>query len=362
MLVSITVAFSFHYVSRISALGEMDYIWLTETITLGRPLSLLVGGCGAFVTVLLWVNYRPIGRWKPGFGLFLLLAALTWLIAAWLSVTRGSPFDVSLLGVPLVLLMIWFKPIPVNEVMRAIDLWALSVVCLSIAFIILQGAEFVVTSDPSLYSRRWSIPTPFGTLVERWAGHLGNVNFSGSIGAAILVYGITRAGVVRGISVTGGLVILILSESRSAIAAALVGVFVFLVTLILKRKQFRFVAVCGVATITAIPIFGFFLLDPSLNGRTTIWVNSVNAWWESPIFGDQQESSITGSSHNLLIDIAFHFGLAGALPMLAAMTVLTFLVAKTTQGGPAFVLPLFAMVLVSNSMDRFISVYYITPR
>ena len=258
MLISITVAFSFHYVSRVSALGEMDYIWLTETIYLGRPLGVLVGGCGAFVTVLLWVNYRPIGRWKPGFGLFLLLAALTWLIATLLSVTRGSPFDVSLLGVPLVLLMIWFKPIPVNEVMRAIDLWALSVVCLSIAFIILQGAEFVVTSDPYLYSRRWPIPTPFGTLVERWAWPFGNVNFSGPLGAAVLVYGSTRSGVVRCYCVLGGLLILTLSESRSAVGAAIVGLVIFIAPRLKRAERPRPLAASGLVALAVISLSAIF--------------------------------------------------------------------------------------------------------
>jgi hypothetical protein len=126
LLISVTVTFSVHYVSRVSAIGVMDYIRLPGSITVGRPLSLLVGCIGACVTVLLWLLYRPTARWSPKFTLFLVLVWATWLVAVALSALDGTTLDLALTGVPLLLMMIWSKPVPLGAVLRAIDLWALS--------------------------------------------------------------------------------------------------------------------------------------------------------------------------------------------------------------------------------------------
>ena len=359
LLVSITLTFSVHFASRISAIGQMDYIRYSESMSLGRPLSLLAGGIGALLTTLLWLIYRPTGRWNAQFTLFLALVGATWLVAVGLSATQGSPLDASLLGLPLLLAMIWAKPVPIRDVLRAIDFWALSTVGLAAAFIGLQWAGLAVTSDP-IYLRRWQIPTPFGTVIERWAGPFGNVNFAGPLGAAILVYGLTRSGMVRLISVAGGLIILILSESRSAIAAAIVGVTVLVVAQAMKRGRLRPLASFGAVGLAAISISGLLLLDPSLNGRTSIWVNYLDAWWDNPIWGLRLQGGLTSSGHNTLIDTALQYGLAGLLPMLGALAVLTFMAFKVARRGPAFVLPLLAVVLVGCSMDRLIDLRYFT--
>ncbi len=364
LFICITVTFAVHYVSRISAIGEMDYIRLSESISIGRPLSVLVGGVGASVTTLLWLKYRPTCTWTANFNLFFLFIGATWVSVTVLSFTQGSPFDVSLLGVPLVLVMIWAKPVPLGVVLRAIDLWAMSIVGLSVTYLVLQWAEFVVTSGPlgDPYLRRWEIVTPFGTIIERWAGPFGNVNFSGPLGAVILVYGITRSGIVRRVSVVGGLLILVLSESRSAFGAAIVGVATLILIRLTEVRGRHRILSTGLAAVTALPLVGLFLLDTDLNGRLPIWADYLKAWWEQPILGLRNSGGIGGIGHNVFIDTAYQFGLVGLIPMLCAFAVLSIMAARTLRYGPAYALPMVATLIVGFSMDRLIDLRYLTPQ
>ncbi len=363
LFICITVTFAVHYVSRISAIGEMDYIRLSESISIGRPLSLLVGGVGASVTTLLWLKYRPTCSWTANFNLFFLLIGATWVSVTVLSLTQDSPFDVSSLGVPLVMVMIWAKPVPLRVVLRAIDLWAMSVVGLSITYLVLQWAELVVTSDNVyVYLRRWEIVTPFGTIIERWAGPFGNVNFSGPLGAVILVYGITRSGIVRRVSVVGGLLILVLSESRSAFGAAIIGVATLILIRLTEVKGRHRIVSAGVAALAALPLAGLFLLDTDLNGRTPLWADYLKGWWEQPILGVRSLGGIGTSGHNVFIDTAYQFGLVGLIPILCVFAVLSIMVAPTLRQGPAYALPMMATLIFSFSMERLIDLRYLTPQ
>lgn len=358
LLISVTLTFSVHYVSPFFAIGQMEYIRFSDSLSVGRPLGLLLGSMGAGVTSLLWLRYQPTGRWNSKFKLFLWLVGVTWLVAVALLAIHGSPLDISILGLPLLMVMIWAKPLPLRDVLRAIDLWALSVVGLAATYIGLQWAGLVVTSDPSL--RRWQIVTPFGTVIERWTGPFGNVNFSGPLGAAILVYGITRTGMVRRFSVVGGLVVLVLSESRSAIAATVVGVAVFLVRRVMNGRHRRPLGAAGITALAALTLIGAFLLDTGLNGRTAIWAWSLEKWWEHPILGPHSLPSASTNGHNLLIDTAFQYGIVGLLPMIGALIVLTSMVVQKSRRGGTFELPMLAMVALNSNLDRLFYPPYFT--
>jgi len=325
----------------------MGYIQLSESISIGRPLSVLVGGVGACVTTLLWLKYRPTCTWTANFNLFFLLIGATWVSVTVVSFTQGSPFDVSSLGVPLVMVMIWAKPVPLRVVLRAIDLWAMSVVGLSVTYLVLQWAELVVTSDPlgDLYLRRWDLVTPFGTIIERWAGPFGNVNFSGPLGAVILVYGITRSGIIRRVSVVGGLVILVLSESRSAFGATIVGVATLILIRLTEGRGRHQIVSAGIVAVAALPLVGLFLLDTDLNGRTQIWADYLKAWWEQPILGP---GDFGGNGHNVFIDTAYQFGLVGLIPTLCAFAVLLIMAARTLRNCPAYAPPMMATLIGVN--------------
>jgi len=188
---------------------------------------------------------------------------------------------------------------------------------------------------------RWSIPIPWLDIPARWEGMFGDPNNAGFIGAFLIVYGLRRTGLFRIYIVVVGSLIVILSQSRTALLAVLIGLAVLLFASSWYRaRRFR-------TSTTMLLIFGSLLfaiagllsIDSTFNGRVPIWKASLDLVSENPLFGiGSRGFSVAASageipwnnidSHNILLDTLLRNGLGAFLLAGAFIVVCLILVTR----------------------------------
>lgn len=336
------------------------HIWPTEPTFRGQPPAVFVACVGLIVAIALWATGRPAWhhppavRWSPVARAVLIAFAVLWAVTLGLSLLHGDLFDVTAFVPPVVLAMLWFEPPTRVAALRALDAWGLGIVVIAITAMALDFAGLRIIAPQGVI--RWPLELiglfgmdPAATVpveqinacticygyVGRWEGPFGNVNIAGPIGATVLMLGLLRFGWRRWVMAVSGAIIVVLSDSRTALIAIAFACLAWVLSAHTigawrVRTWSRWVAL-AIAAVVAVGYVG--IIDRNLNLRTEVWGAFVRAWPASPWLGVGQsgidrmvsEGALPGwatHGHSMLIDALLRYGLLGMVLTLVTLALL----------------------------------------
>lgn len=316
----------------------LEYVFRGHPILKGQSLGLI------FTLIAVAVSF---GAWllAPGFRIAqsyvraaLLLLLSLWVVSMARAIAEHTAFNYTALITPLVLFMLILKFPDIQTSKFWADFVSLA---LSIAILITQTLNWTGVRPFRLdIASRWDIPIPWLEIPARWEGMFGDPNNAGFIGAFLFIYGARRLGRL-GVSVsTLGAIVVLLSQSRTAMLAALIGV----VVLIFSSKWYRdkhprpATTVGFLAGIALATLVGVLITDPSFNGRVPIWESFANLSLRSPLFGIGSAGIANASSsgvipwnnldgHNILMDTLVRDGIFAFL-LATALCVVTIIASE----------------------------------
>lgn len=300
----------------------------------GQDLGILSSLALTGLAVLLWGPYRRNGRWSRPTLAFLLLLTTAWAYQVVRTQLDQSVFTLAAFCLPVALLLVMTKAAPRHEFDSAMLALAYSILVVCVASLVFgrlgwMPDGFTIGDAGGL---RFSQLSWLG-IPGRWSGPFGSVNLVSPVGALILVFGATRHGWHRVVLVLGGLLILALGQSRSAIIATAAGLLVVVlwspaVERLRHAVILRWTCLGAAAVATVLYVAR---IDPTFNGRTPIWTNFLGLLRQNPPFG-VGESGIVAfvvemsptpgfiphqHAHSVLFDATTRYGLVMAVLTLA---------------------------------------------
>lgn len=339
---------------------------------LGAPVAgILVAAYLAGAVTLWWL--APPGPPAAGpLRWFLIAFAVLWAYAYGLTVVRGEEAGASAIVVPVLLAMLLVKPVDGTQARRAGDLFAAALVVASALTVALEALDAIpswyeldpgrsVALDVSMY---WlPIDEPLG-LLGRWSGPFVHPNLAGAVGAFLLVFGLTRPGLRRLVFASSGVVVLLLSGSRTGQLAGAAGVAVLVATWWVTRpSRWSRPSRIAIAVLPAVLAAAAVVArNPNLTGRTDMWPGAIALWQGDPVLGVGQtgfnEAIAQGTldpwvvhAHNLWLDAGVRFGAIG-LALAVAVTVLAVSMGwSAARHGQGLGLALVAAVAVAGLTD-----------
>jgi O-antigen ligase len=261
-----------------------NFFWPLTPVFKGQGAQILVPFVFLAAGFGLWIVYVTELTWPKITKVFLALVLAYWFYARILDSIQNDAVNYTAFILPIVICMIYLKPITTKTTLFTLD--GLSILIIAISIV----AQIAVKLD--LVTPRTEFPhrLPFFPILgfdSRWEGVFGNVNYSGPVGAFLLVYGVGR-GKLRGVVIAvAGLVFLLASESRGAIVAAFIGC---LIIVIFKPTWGRWklslpVRLSVGSVLIFVPLIAAILSDPTGNGRLTIWADFISVSPRAPLFG-----------------------------------------------------------------------------
>lgn len=327
----------------IPPLAILGHAWAPgEAYFKGQDLGVLAALLLTGVAIALWLPYRSRDRWQP-----LAIAALLLLLVAWLAqIVRiqldGALFTVASFCLPLLLLAFLVKP-PSAADLRIAGLclgYGIAVVALiSIPLGMLGWMPSGFEGADNAECRTTVLCDLLGG-VNRWSGPFGSVNYAAPIGGLLIVLGAAQRRRHAWPLVATGVLIMVLSQGRSAVFAAVAGLTIVIlwgarVSHSPARRAIRAVVlvVLGVLVLVYLVVF-----DPTLNGRTPYWREFLSMWNDQRWTGigtsgiDQymaahEDLGTVSHAHSVILDQLVRWG-----PLLAALTIAVFVLVLLVTG------------------------------
>lgn len=303
----------------ISVIGTqfLLYFGYGEPFIAGQSIAIAFSFMMLPVVLLLWL-IAPFQDLKfTKFRVAILLFLGLWALSIVRVFIDEDSVNYTFLITPIFLLALFIKPPSQEEAKRL----ALITASLFVVTIILAQILDMINVRPfrEFIPLRW-FPDVFSGY--RWEGIFGDPNNAGFIAAFLFVYGLSIKTRWKWSLVIIGALVLGLSESRSAILAALIGSL----TLLLLRTNIRFASrakwfLYGILiTAVVISLLTVIALDPSLNGRVPIWSAVIDLWSTNYIFGigsnGLENGAISGDipwgnsdGHSIIIDTLVRLGI-----------------------------------------------------
>lgn len=308
-----------------------NFLWPMTPVFKGQGLEILIPFIFAFAGFLLWLIFDTNRNWDKKTRIFLSIVAVYWMYARILDASQNDGVNYNSLIVPLLVLLVYLKPLNRTQMFRTMDAFSFMVIGAALVgqFAVMLG----IVNPRTEFIHRIPIFPALG-FDWRWEGIFGNVNYSGPVGAFLLVYGLGRGRVQGFLVAAAGLTFLFASESRGALVA---GFFGSVILLMFKQRWGRFEIgirarlALGFALIL-IPIAGSLASDPTGNGRLTVWRDFITVWPKSPMTGVSQAqitayiengnlSVFSTHGHNVLVQSLVTQGLIGLLLLIALLVV-----------------------------------------
>ena len=321
-----------------------QYLWPTTAIFKSHNPGVVIDFVGFGIAVLLWWCYRPNDSWPPEFAWLIGAWAALWAVTIGLSVFHGDLFNVTAILVLPSLAMIWLKKPSLPAIFAAGDLFAVCLIAIAVASQLLDLVDIKALHYEGW--NRWPLLTEITGPIGRWEGPFGNVNYAGPIGVFLVVFGLLRRSWRRALFVVAGAVIILISDSRSAVFACAVGIAVLIAVAprlghLLTPTWLRIAA----PTAVAVAFTGYIVaIDPTLNLRTPVWETFLSQWMASPITGvgatgiqaainDGSLQSWANHGHSLVIDPLTRYGIIGLLAVAAVVVVTGIISSKAARTG-----------------------------
>jgi len=351
------------------------YLAPNKDILRGHDWGIIAAFALAIVVFFSWIPYQSTGRWPTHVFAFFLLTAGAWAYQVVRTQMDGSLFNLTAFIAPLLLLLLALKRPSKRDLVTALLLLAyslavISFLTLSLGTLGLTPSGFAVSDGGG--NRIWMLEQ-FG-LVGRWGGPFGSVNYAAPVGGLILIVGIASRGVHRTILLPAGLLILTISQGRTALFAVTAALLVFFLwsPRFQRLPNHGFIRILILA-LTALGVAGYILSqDPTFNGRTPIWADFSGLLVSNPIFGVGTTGVIdfvvenTGQpgfiphthAHSVLLDGVTRYGLIfGALTLaIYALALISSAKASPENGSGPMALTVF--VIVSGSAETIYSWNY----
>jgi len=240
--------------------------------------------------------------------------------------------------------MIWLKKPSLPAIFTAGDLFAVCLVAIAVASQLLDLVGIKALHYEGW--NRWPLLTDITGPIGRWEGPFGNVNYAGPIGSFLVVFGLMRPGGRRVLFVAAGGVIILMSDSRTAILSCAVGIAV-LIAVAPKLGAIRTPLFLRIAAPLAVCIAfaGYVLvIDPTLNLRTPVWEVFLSQWTTSPVTGvgasgiqDQIDGGTlqawANHGHNLVIDALMRYGALGVAALAGVVIATGVIATKAARVG-----------------------------
>lgn len=301
------------------------------------PWTLLLLLATAVVAVVCWVRFRAQAEWDGLLRAWFIIGLILWTYVLVAGDLRGASTAGAAAVVPLTLVLVLLKRPGRSDAWAAADALAWTVVGTSVVVLLLEAlglipswyfADGVVQSDLLAFDRdtHWLPVNDVLGLDARWGGPLRHPNITGLAGAVLAVYGFARPGARRASFVVTGVLILVLTDSRSSYAAAAMGLCLLAALPVWGRPYLRVSPARVVALVLGV-VLGSRVIqnvaeNPGLTGRTTVWPEFLSLWPQSPVLGVGEgaiaEAIASGQlppwsfhGHNFAIDTLVRHGLVG---------------------------------------------------
>lgn len=352
------------------------YLAPNRNVFRGHDLGIIAAFALASVVLFFWIPYRSNERWPRHVTAFFLLAAVAWAYQIVRTQLDGSLFNLNAFILPLLLLLLALKPPSRRDLTSALLLLAYSLAVISFLTISLGSLGITpsgfAVSDAGGVGRLWVLEQ-LG-LRGRWGGPFGSVNYAAPVGGLLLIIGIASRGLHRTILLLAGLVILGMSQGRTALMAVVAALLVFaLWSPRFKRlPHYQLVRILIIA-LASLGIAGYVLAqDPTFNGRTPIWANFFGLFASNPIFGvgttgvidfvvesEGQPGFVPHThAHSVLIDGATRYGLIFVVLTLAIYVLALISSVKALPESGSGPMALTVYVIVSGSAETIYSWNY----
>jgi hypothetical protein len=241
------------------------------------------------VAALSWLFHKGSTRLIPLARAALVLMLIAWMYQVVRTQLDGATFNLTAFTVPLAVALILLKPPRLSEIRLAGLALAYSLIlvsALSLAF----GALGVGPDGFALLESGGTRLQIFGDLVgsgRRWGGPWGSVNMASPAGGLLAVLAFSYRGVNRYLILSGGLVIVLLSQARTPVFA-LVAAFVIVAMWSPSVASFKYRIPLRIFALVVL-VSGYagyvFTSGSTFNGRVVIWSDFGNLWLESPLLG-----------------------------------------------------------------------------
>jgi O-antigen ligase len=335
----------------------------------------------AFVMVALaaalWSAYRPAGQWDVATRWELALLIALWLFTVEDSRSHGDVITPLVVLMPIAVFLIAAKRPDRVSLDLAADAFAWSVVILCLGFLLIQAvgpapgpATAITVFERDTY---WLPLADVFRLPGRWYGPFGHPNIASPLGVFLVVYGITRPGVRRIAFTATGVLILLLTATRSSMIAVVVGV-VLLAALdrrvIRGRAYGRYLVLAGLVGAFALAAV-LVVRNPILNGRTVIWPQYVELWKGSPLVGVGDpgigvaiEQGLLPDwavhGHNVLLDALTRYGILAAALVAGVLALAAWITGRAALRGRPLGVALITTLVIGGLTETLFDWRYLT--
>lgn len=344
----------------------------------GHDAGVVAGLLMAALVVLTWIPFQGGKAWPSLVIVFLFFVALAWTYQIARTQLDGSVFNLTVVLVPVVLVTLISKPVTQRDLDIALLLMSYSLISISLASIALgflgwmpDGFAVSDSGENRFFLTEWM------GVDSRWGGPFGSVNLASPIGGLLIVIGLTRKGFHRWIIATGGLTILALGQARTtmfAVGAAILVIALWspLISRIRNAFYIRWTIILGAFIASLILVKR---LDPTLSGRTPIWLDFIGLLQTRPIEGVGTSGILdfVGSmsstpsfvphthAHSVLLDGSVRFGIAFTVLTLAILVVAVIASVRALRAGNASPLAVVTFVFVAGLTETIHAWAYWTP-
>lgn len=337
-----------------------------EPVFKGHDLGILVGLAVTAIAALAWIPYRTAGRWSPQVLVFLTLVAATWIAQIVLIQMDGSLFALTVFSVPVALTLIAIKPAGIQDIrvsglvlgygLAIIALISLPAGALGLMPNGFDGADSALCRTPIICDITGGL--------DRWAGPFGSVNYAAPIGGLLIVFGLTQRRIHAWLITCTGVIIVILSQGRSALFAVMVGLTVLFLwgSRVSTSPHRRAIRVATIGTLIVAALGFVALFDQTLNGRTVIWQQFIELGRKEPwtgvgdsgiqAFVDSRPGLLTFThAHSVALDTLVRWGPALTLMALAILTVAAVITARRLSAIGPGPLAIVAFVIAAGLVE-----------
>ena len=341
----------------------------------GNMLQLLAYPLGLLLGIVLWLRTPSVG---PAVGLlrvFLVMALTLCVLESGRVVIAGKPLSPVVVTVVALVLLIWMKPPDRATGQRIVDAMAVILIAAVGVTLILESAgvalswyrlypmfDGIIEGDNATY---WLPLASMLGLDGRWAGPFPHPNMAGPVGGFLIVVGLCRRGSLQWWAIGAGVLVLLLTGSRTSTIAALAGALVVLIARASHGWPSAWVprvALLGTPASSS----GCSLPRRSTRHRT-VWHRRRERPWSSSArcpgarrsgrstsgsgwslrgsacrtCGSTRRSSRVSSpgwaitAHNMGLDALVRFGVAGAMLLAVAIGVAALMAGRAARSGQA---------------------------
>jgi len=362
----------------VAAQPTLSYLLMGLGVPGGFTAGMVIGSIGVVIALVLWVAQPLRWEWSRWEWVFLLGLLAVWAVTMGSSVLKGNVFTHIVAWLPIAVTMILLKRPSLPDVRRAVDAFGWVLVCGMAAFLLLELLGVIDHRVP-VVSTEYELRTywlPFSDLLDlpgRWAGPFAHPNLTSPVAAFLVVYGLARGGSTRIAFVTAGVLVLLLTGTRSAMVAVLLGVLVLAVTQSGWLRSRRHVWMLAGASAVALLglVIGFLLTNPTLEGRTAMWPKFLSLWSQSPLTGVGDpgvtlaiQAEVIPSwavhGHNVLVDPIVRYGIPAALLVLLVLIAAAVVTIRGALTGSGVGLSILVTVVVCGALESTLDWRYLT--